>query len=90
MQEMQRIVAQEDDQAPIDPCRQVQEIRDERRQSIRVVDGRHQDVLHNVEQNIRWEECSYRDVKAVPKFKSISASCATGRIKETLLSPTTW
>lgn len=53
---MQRVVAQEDDHAPVKPGRKVEEIGEECRCVVRVVDHRHEDILNDVEQDVRREE----------------------------------
>ncbi len=49
MKEVQRVVAQEDDKAPVDPSRQVEQIGEERRHAVLMVDSWHQNVLNDVE-----------------------------------------
>jgi hypothetical protein len=50
-----------------------------------VQDG-HEDVLDDVEEDVRREECPDRDVETVSEFKDICATCSTGGPEEALLS----
>ena len=53
-----------------------------------MVDRRHQDELHDIQQDIRREECTDRDVEAVSEFQHFCARVAAGWAEEALLSAT--
>lgn len=76
MEKMECVVAQERDQTPVHAGCQVQKIGKKRRRPVLVIDDRHQDVLNNVEQNIRREKGSDRHIKAVSELQDLGASRA--------------
>ena len=49
MEEVERVVSQEDDEAPVDPSRKVEQVGEECRHSVLVIDSWHQNVLDDVE-----------------------------------------
>ena len=74
VQEMQCIVAQESDDAPVDSGRQIEEICEERRCAVLMIDNRHEDVLDDVKQDVWRKEGADGNIKAISEFQYLGAS----------------
>ena len=87
MQKCQRIESQKRNQTPVASRPEIQCIRHERARLVTVINRRHEDILHDVQQDVRWKEGAGCNVEAVAELESFGLGGCGGGEEACLAAP---